>query len=103
MNSIYNSESFGVAAVEAMACGIPVIVSDADGFKEVVEDGVTGKIVEKGNVLSISEAMHDLITDKEKAKNYGANGIERVKKYFNWNDNVDKMISIYKGKGKKIF
>ena len=95
VNSI--NESFGVAAVEAMACGIPVIASDADGFKEVVEDGVTGKIVEKGNIISISEAMYDLLVDKEKAKNYGAKGVERVKKYFNWNDNVDKMISIYKG------
>ena len=82
---------------EAMACGIPVIASDADGFKEVIEDKISGTIVEKGNVAAISDAMYALLTDKEKAKAYKNNGIERVKKYFNWNDNVDKMISIYKG------
>ena len=95
VNSI--SESFGVAAVEAMACGIPVIASDADGFKEVIEDKISGTIVEKGNVAAISDAMYALLTDKEKAKAYKNNGSERVKKYFNWNDNVDKMISTYKG------
>ena len=36
--SVSDSESFGVVAVEAMSCGCPVVVSDADGFTEVVKD-----------------------------------------------------------------
>lgn len=52
-----DSESFGVAAVEAMACGTPVIASDASGFTEVIEDGKTGIIVPKEDVNAFKEAM----------------------------------------------
>lgn len=45
------SESFGVAAVEAMACEIPVIVSDAEGLKEVVINEKTGFVVPKNEKL----------------------------------------------------
>ena len=45
-----DSESFGVAIIEASACGIPVIVSDVGVLPEVVKDGETGMIVEKENV-----------------------------------------------------
>lgn len=93
-NSI--EESFGVAVVEAMACGLPVIVSDAPGLKEVVEDCVTGIIVPKHDVKKISEAMNELLTDKGKREAFGKNGTDKVKKYYNWDNNVSHMLEIYK-------
>lgn len=94
-NSISDSESFGVAAVEAMACGIPVQVSDADGFSEVVENGVTGLIAPKGDVDAISENMYKLLMDEAMRERMGKAGIERVRKLYDWKVNVDSMQEIY--------
>lgn len=94
-NSISDSESFGVAAVEAMACGVPVQVSDADGFAEVVADGETGLIAPKGNVEAIAENMYTLLTDSDLRDRLGKNGVERVRKLYDWDKNVDTMINIY--------
>lgn len=90
-NSIYNSESFGVAAIEAMACGVPVLVSDADGFKEVVENEVTGLIVEKQNIKQIYQAMAKCVLDKSIRQEYGNNGRIRVVKLYDWKENVSIM------------
>ena len=52
-----DSESFGVAVVEAMSCAVPVVVADADGFKEVVPDGVAGYVVPKNNAQAAADRM----------------------------------------------
>lgn len=54
-------EPFGIVALESMACGLPVIVSSAGGWSEAVEDGVTGFLVEPGNVESLRQAMEKII------------------------------------------
>lgn len=94
-NSVCNSESFGVAAVEAMACGIPVQVSDADGFAEVVEDGVTGLLAPKGDVNAISENMYKLLIDPQMRERMGKAGVERVKRLYDWQSNVETMEEVY--------
>lgn len=90
-----NSESFGVAAVEAMACGVAVQASDADGFAEVVEDGVSGLLAPKGDVNIIAENMYKLLMNEDLRKKMGQAGVERVKKLYDWHDNVDLMENIY--------
>ena len=84
------SESFGVAAVEAMACGVPVIVSDAPGFTEVVENGVTGLIVKKKSDDELSEAMTKMYEMSELDRmNMGKAGVKRVQQLYNFEDNMD--------------
>ena len=90
------SESFGVAAVEAMACGIPVVVSDAEGFAEVVENNVTGLVVPKHNIDAIADGMYQLLMNREMRDSFGAAGIQRAKKLYDWNQNVQNMLEIYK-------
>ncbi len=94
--SLSDSESFGVVAVEAMACECPVVVSDADGFTEVVEDGVTGFIVPKRNPEAAAKAIQKFVDDPSLRETMGASGRERVKALYDWEDNVDGMINIYK-------
>lgn len=94
--SVMDSESFGVVAVESMACGCPAVTSDADGFTEVVENGVTGFIVPKHNVEQLAVAVQKFIDNPELRNQMGKAGRERVLKLYNWNDNVETMISIYK-------
>jgi glycosyltransferase, family 1 len=93
--ALSRSESFGVAVVEAMACQCPVIVSDAPGFVEIVEDGINGLIVPRENAVAAAEAMERLFLDDRLRLTLGINGRERVEKMYDWQKNVDTMIALY--------
>ena len=93
--SVLNSESFGVSVVEAEAMGIPVVATDVDGFKEVVEDGVTGFIVKKHEVQEIADALIRLISDSVLRNTMGKNGRNRVMQLYNFDDNVTTMEKLY--------
>jgi glycosyltransferase len=93
--SILNSESFGVVAVEAMACEVPVIVSDVDGLKEVVVNNETGFVVPKRSSKEIANKIKILIENSDTVKKFKKNARERVLKLYDWNKNVDNMIKIY--------
>lgn len=96
LGSKLNSESFGVAAVEAMACGLPVIATKVDGFKEVIEDKITGFLVPVDDVETMSQYMKQLYKDKELRKEMGRQGRQRVEQLYDWKKNVSTMIEIYK-------
>jgi L-malate glycosyltransferase len=93
--SVIDSESFGVAVIEASACARPVVVSRVGGLPEVVEEGVTGFIVPPRDAQKAAEAIEQLILDKDLQLKMGQAGRERVKKLYNWDDNVKQMIRIY--------
>lgn len=94
--SVSNSESFGVAIIEASSCSKPVVVSNVGGLPEVVEDGVSGFVVPPRDPQKTAEAIEKLVLDESLRKQIGQNGRERVKRLYNWDDNVKQMIKVYK-------
>lgn len=90
-------ESFGVAAVEAMACGIPVVATDAAGFTEVVENNVTGILVPKKDVEGLAQALYKIfkMTKKERDR-MGQEGIKRAKALYNFENNMDTYEEVLK-------
>jgi glycosyltransferase involved in cell wall biosynthesis len=94
--SVSNSESFGVAIIEASSCAKPVVVSDVGGLPEVVKDGVSGFVVSPQDEMETAKAIEKLILDQELRAEIGRNGRDRVKELYNWDDNVKQMIGIYK-------
>lgn len=96
MPSIKESESFGVAALEASAMEIPVVASDIGGVPEVVEDGKTGILVEPKNVKKLVEAIKKLIEDENLRKKMGKAGRKFVERNYNWTNNAQQMENLYK-------
>jgi glycosyltransferase involved in cell wall biosynthesis len=93
--STQDSESFGVAVIEASACEKPVVVANVGGLPEVVEDGTTGLVVPARNPEKAAAAIEQLIHDEALRRKMGKQGRERVKRLYNWPDNVAQMIDIY--------
>lgn len=89
------SESFGVSIVEAMAVGLPVVVTDADGFLEVTNYGETGIIVPKKNEIKLSEELHKLVNNKEKMTELSIKGRKRVEEFYDFDKNVMLMKKVY--------
>lgn len=89
------SESFGVSVVEAMAMELPVVATDVSGFKEVMENEVTGYLVTKKKPEEMAQKLFKLVLSEELRLNFGRRGRERVIKLYDWNSNVDKMLVVY--------
>ncbi|MBY5969543.1 glycosyltransferase [Halomonas denitrificans] len=93
--SRFDSESFGVAIIEASAAGLPVIVSDAGGLPEVVKHGETGFVVPRENPSAAAKVILDLIYKPDLMKNIGIAGREHVSSMYNWHTCVEAMERLY--------
>jgi glycosyltransferase involved in cell wall biosynthesis len=89
------SELLGLAALEAMASGTPVVASRIGGLPEVVEDGVTGFLVEPGNVAELRARLAQVLGDRRLAERLGRNGRERVLEAFTWEACAERCLRAY--------
>ncbi len=92
--SEYESESFGVAIVEASACELPVIVSRVGGLVEVTRHMETGIHVNRGDVEQAASAIARLAEDEDLRCQLGKAGRRFVSSNFDWNENVDRLLDV---------
>ncbi len=71
-------ESFGLSALEAMACGVPVIASNTGGLPEVVQDGVSGRLHTPGDIAGFAGSIRSLLGDDAARERMGAAARERA-------------------------
>jgi glycosyltransferase involved in cell wall biosynthesis len=88
-------EGFGLAPLEAMACSVPVVATRAGGISEVVEDGVTGRLVEVGDVDGLAARMGEIAEDSALARRFGEAGRERASRVFGTERIVPKYERLY--------
>lgn len=94
--TLSNAESFGVAVLEASACAKPVVVSNVGGLPEIVEDGVTGIVVEPRNPEHAAHAIERLLADQVLRERMGRAGRERVQRMYDWSDSIAQMQECYR-------
>ncbi len=75
------SESFGLAALEAMACKVPVVSSNAGGLPELNIDGVTGFLKDVGDVDGMAESAIYILEDEARLKTFKENALARAKEF----------------------
>ena len=88
-------ESFGVAALEASASGVPVVASDIGGIPEVVWDDETGFLVAPGDVLGFADAISTLITSSDLRGCMGAQGRDFVRKNYSWAQTEKQLMDVF--------
>jgi glycosyltransferase involved in cell wall biosynthesis len=92
------NESFGFVIAEAMACGKPVIATKVGGIPEVVSDGETGFLVDKGSPGQVVDRMLTLLRDENLRRKLGESGRERVRTLFGLSENVEQVVALYGAK-----
>ena len=90
------TESFGLSALESMACGVPVIASRAGGLPEVIDDGVNGILFEPGNVDEATEKALTLIKNPQKLKAMKKACLKQSKVKFDFNKIIKEYEELYK-------
>lgn len=83
-------ESFGLAALEAMAHGVPVVCSDVGGLPEVVEDGFSGYLCPVGDIGTMTERSIYILEDPERHKQFKRQAYQSSQKY-----DINKVVSHY--------
>ncbi len=87
-------ESFGIVLTEAMAAGTPVVASDLDAFRLVLDGGQAGVLVPVGSPVALSEALDDLLGDPERRAALAAAGRRRVAMW-DWPVVTRRVLQVY--------
>ncbi len=87
-------ESFGMVALEAMACGTPVVASQVGGLAFLVQDGVTGFVVPNGEPELLGQHLIELLLDPQLRARLGSQGAEIARSY-SWDIIAARMLTVY--------
>lgn len=88
------TESFGLVALEAAACGTPVVAADVGGLRSVVDDGHTGFLVDGRNARDYAAPIDVVLSDRELAEAMGASAVARSSRYM-WSIAAARLRRLY--------
>ncbi|MFI9270096.1 glycosyltransferase family 4 protein [Kitasatospora sp. NPDC052896] len=94
--SLTSAESFGMALIEAMACGTPVVGSAVGGIPHVIADGETGLLVPPGDPAALAAACRRLLTDAGTADRFGTAGRRHVVEHHAWPGLTERYLRLFR-------
>jgi len=89
------SEGLSNSLLESMAAGVPVIAANVGGNPEIIEDGMSGKLVPPRDAAALAAAMGDFLSDRDLAARFGEAGRQRVTELFSMERSVHEVESLY--------
>lgn len=89
-------EPFGLAALEGMACGTPVVASAVGGLTDTVVDGITGDLVRPRDPEATGDATRRLLADPIRRLGYGTAGADRARQRYPWSRTADQVAAVYR-------
>lgn len=90
-------EGLGTSLLDAMAFARPVVATAAGGIPEAVEDGVTGRVVPVRDPAALADALVEMLTNRDRAREMGAAGRRRFEERFTAERMVERTLQAYEG------
>ena len=87
-------EAFGISVVEAMASGLPTLVSNQGGLREIVLDGVTGALLPVGDAVAWQAALRSHLADLPRCRTQGEAARTRVLENYTWAANAQRLATL---------
>ncbi len=88
-------EAFGIVLLEAMASRRPCVGTRVGGIPDVIDDGVTGHVVDYDDDVKLRNRLFELLNDGALADRMGAAGRERVERLFTWDSVTERILTLY--------
>ncbi len=90
------ADCYSLVAMEAMSCGLPVVISNLGGISEIIKDGETGILLEPGDYDALASALDTLVMDAARRQAMGEAALQRAQTHFNCRINLGRILEAMK-------